>query len=116
MSKMASLESPTMKTLIANTQELIALLSSDPELIAGTLLSTNFIQGDVLVKVFGDDTPTGQAAIMFEAVVNEIEKAPEKLFEFLGILTEHLSATKVVDSLYATYESEFTCRFCRVCV
>ena len=110
---MASLESPAIKTMIAHTQELIALLSSDPELIAGTLLSTNFIQGDVMLKMFSDDTPTGQAAIMFEAVVNEIEKAPEKFFQFLGILTEHLSATKVVDSLYAAYESEFISRLCR---
>ena len=105
---MASLETPAVNTISTHTEELIMTFSSDPELIAGVLFSTNFIQDDVLLKVSSDDTPlNGKAVILVEAVTKEIEIAPEKFTEFLEILSENLLATEVVDGLLSTYRSEF---------
>ena len=108
---MASFETPALKTITAHTQELVKVLSSDSdlELIAGVLLSTNFIQDDVLIKVSCDGTPTGKAAILVEAVTKMIEVAPEKFTEFLKILQENrLLTAEVVDGLLSTYQSGFS--------
>ena len=104
---MASIETPAIRTIIAHKQELTIALSIDPELIAGILFSTNFIQDDVLLKVSNDDTPIGKAAILLEAVANEIEIVPEKFTEFHKIVSENLSVVEVVDGLLSTYQSEY---------
>ena len=106
---MASIETPAIKTINTRTQELIAVLSRDPELIAGILNSINFVRDDIMLAMLSSDTPTGQAAILVEAVRKKIEVAPERFFEFLAILTEHSThGMEVVERLCATYESEFT--------
>ena len=97
---MASLETPEMKTIITHTQELTTVLSSDPDLIAGALLSTKFIQDDSMLKILSGETPAGKAAILVEAVRNEIEVAPEKFSEFLDILSEQSWTKEVVESIF----------------
>ena len=104
--KMASPDTPA---IITHIEELIVMFSSDPELIAGALFSTNFIQDDVLLKMSSEDTPTGKAAILVEAVTKEIEIAPEKLTEFHEIISEN--AIDIVDGLLSTYQSEFSLFF-----
>ena len=104
--KMASLDMPAV---ITHIEELIVMFSSDPELIAGALFSTNFIQDDVLLKMSSEDTPTGKAAILFEAVTKEIEMAPEKLTEFHEIISEN--AIDIADGLLSTYQGEFSLFF-----
>ena len=53
------------------------------------------------------DTPTERAIILVEAVRKEIEAAPEKLTQFLAVLSEQTCAKEVVESLRSTYQSEF---------
>ena len=102
---MASLEMPAVNTIITHTEELIMMFSSDPELIAGALFSTSFIQDDILLKMSSDNTPTGKAAILVEAVKKELGIAPEKFTEFLEIISKN--AIGIVDDLLLTYQSEF---------
>ena len=99
---MASL---AVNTITNHTEELIMMFSSDPELIAGILFSTNFIQDDVLLKMSSDDTPTGKAAILVEAVKKKIELSPEKIMEFIDIISEN--DKDIMDGLLSTYQSEF---------
>ena len=104
---MSSIESPELKTVDAHSQELTTALSSDPVCVAGFLIGKKFIQGGVLLEMYKFDTPTGQTTILVEAVRKEIETAPEKLTQFLEILSEQSCAKEVVENLRSTYQSEF---------
>ena len=105
---MASIESPELKTVDAHSQKLAMALSSDPVCVAGALVSKKFVQDGVLREMFtGGDTPTEKATILVEAVRKEIEADPERLTQFLEILSEQTCAKEVVESLQSTYESEF---------
>ena len=101
-----------MMTIITHTEELIIMFSSDPELIAGVLFSTSFVQNDVLLKMSSDDIPAGKAAILVEAVKKELEIAPEKFTKFLKIISENaIVYIDIVDGLLSTYQSEFNVLF-----
>ena len=114
---MASFVSPEMKAMIAHSQDLTTSLSTDTAWVARALFGKKFIQNEVLLKMLSDDTPTGKAAILVEAVRNEIEIAPEMFTEFLEILSEQSWTKEVVESLHSTYKSESvmicTCRYRR---
>ena len=106
-----SIESPELKTVDAYSQKLTMALSSDPVCVAGALLSKKFIQDGVLLQMFtGGDTPTEKAAILVEAVRKEVEADPERLIQFLEILSEQTCAKEIVESLQSTYEREFNHR------
>ena len=92
--------------MITRSQDLTTSLSTDPLCVAGALVSKKFIQSEVLAKVVINDTPIGKAAILVEAVRNEIDVAPVKFIEFLEILSEQSWAKEVVESLRSTYQSE----------
>ena len=94
----------------AHFQELTTSLSTDTAWVARVLVGKSFIQNEVLLEMLSDDTPTGKAAILVEAVRNEIEIAPEMFTEFLEILSEQSWAKEVVESLRSTYKSEFCVR------
>ena len=95
--------------MTTHSEELIMMfVANDPELITGVLFSTGFIQDDALLKLAGDDTPNGKAALLVEAVRKEIELAPKKFTEFLEILSENFLPVDVVDGLLATYQCEFS--------
>ena len=94
----------------AHSQELTTSLSTDTAWVARALVGKNFIQNEVLLEMLSDDTPTGKAAILVEAVRNEIEIVPEMFTEFLEILSEQSWAKEVVESLRSTYQSEFCVR------
>ena len=97
-----------MTTIVAHTEELMTVFSSDLELITGVLFSTNFIQDDVLLQMSSEDTPTGKAAIVVEAVKKELEIAPKRFAEFLKIISENAMVyLDMVDGLSSTYQSEF---------
>ena len=105
---MSSIESPELKTVDAHSQELTTALSSDPVCVAGALIDKKFIQDGVMLEMLTKgDTPTKKASILAEAVRKEIETAPEKLTQFLDILSEQTCAKEVVESLRSTYKSEF---------
>ena len=103
---MASFASPEMKAMTAHSQELTTSLSTNPLCVAGALVGKRFIQNEVLLKMLSDNTPTGNTAILVEAVRNEIEVAPENFIKFLEILSEQSWAKEVVESLRSTYKSE----------
>ena len=105
---MASFVSPEMKTMITHSDELTTSLSTDPVCVAGALVGKKFIQNEVLLKMLGNDTPTGKAVILVEAVRKEIEMTPDKFSEFLEILSEQSWAKGIVESLRSTYQSEFS--------
>ena len=106
---MSSIESPELKTVDAHSQELTTALSSDPVCVAGALIGKKFIQDGVLLEMLTKgDTPTKKATILIEAVRREIEAAPEKLTQFLEILSDQVCAKEVVKSLRSTYQSELT--------
>ena len=94
-----------MTTIVTHTKELITVFSRDLELITRVLFSTNFIQDDILLQMSSEDTPTGKAAIVVEAVKKKLEIAPERFAEFLKIISEN--AKDIVDGLSSTYQSEF---------
>ena len=100
---MSSIE---LKTVAAHSQELTAALSSDPIYAAGALIDKKFIQARVLLEMCGVSTPVGKATVLVESVRKEIESAPEKLIQFLEILSEVACAKEVVESLRSTYQSE----------
>ena len=105
---MSSIESPELKTVDAHSQELTTALSSDPLCVAGALIAKKFIQDGVLLEILTKgDTPTKKATILIEAVRREIDAVPEKLTQFLDILSEQTCAKEVVESLRSTYRSEF---------
>ena len=104
---MSSIESPELKTVDAHSQELTTALSTDPVCVAGALIAKKIIQGGVLLEMYKVDTPAEQTTILIESVRKEIETAPEKLTQFLDILSEQMCAKEVVESLQSTYESEF---------
>ena len=110
---MSSIESPELKTMNAHSQELTTVLSSDPVCVARALIDKKFIQEKVVHEVItGRNTRTGRArkaTILVESVRKEIEAAPEKLTQFLEILSEQSYAKEVVESLHSTYQSEFLC-------
>ena len=108
---MESIESriPELKAMDVHAQELTTSLSSDPVCVAEALVDKKFIQHELLFKMLRDDTPTGRANILFEAVRKEMEAAPEKFTQFLEILSEQaLIAKEVVESLQSTYQGEFS--------
>ena len=111
---MSSIESPELKTVDVHSQELTRALSSDPVCVARALIDKKFIQERVVHEVFtGRNTRTRKvrkATILVEAVRREIEAAPEKLTQFLEILSEQTCAKEVVESLRSTYQSEFHSR------
>ena len=111
---MSSIESPELKTVEAHSQELTTALSSDPVSVARALIAKKFIQERVLNEVFiGHNVrarKAKKATILVEAVRNEIEAAPEKLTQFLEVLSEQSCAKEVVESLRSTYQSEFHSR------
>ena len=105
---MSSIESPELKTVDTHSQELTIALSTDPVCVAGALVNKKFIQDGVMLEMLTKgDTPTRKATILVEAVRKEIETAPEKLTQFLEILSEQMCAKEVVESLQSTYQSEF---------
>ena len=104
----SDLETAAMKTINTHEEELTIALSFDLDLIAGILISSNFFQDDILLKMSNDDDPIEKAAILVEAVTKEIEVAPEKFTKFLDILSENLYTTEVAETLNFTYLSEFT--------
>ena len=107
---MSSIESPELKTMNAHSQELTTALSSDPVCVAGALIDKKFIQDRVMLEMLTKgDTPTRKATILVESVRKEIEATPEKLTQFLEILSEQSCAKEVVESLHSTYQSEFLC-------
>ena len=84
----------------AHSQELTVALSTDPLCVAGALVSKKFIQDGVLLQMFtGGDTPTRKATILVEAVKKEIETDPERLTQFLEILSEQTCTKEIVESL-----------------
>ena len=117
---MASIESPELKIVDTHSQELTVALSTDPVCVAAALVNKKFIQRGVLHRLFiGRDTRTTKArktTILVEAVRKEIEGAPEKLTQFLEILSEQTYAKEIVESLRSTYEGEFNeCQVCDQC-
>ena len=107
--EMSSIESPELKTVDAHSQELTTALSSDPLCVAAALISRKFVQDEVMLEMLTKgETPTRKATILVEAVRKEIESAPEKLTQFLEILSEQTCAKEVVESLRLTYQSEFS--------
>ena len=104
---MAYFVSPEVKTMFTHTDELTKSLTTHTVCIAGSLIGKNVIQKEVLFRMLKDDTPTGEASILIEAVTSEIELAPEKFIEFLGALSEHPWAKDIVDCLHSTYQGEF---------
>ena len=78
-----------MRAIANHSAALTMIFSGNPELIAGILVSTNFIQDDVLLKLSGCDSPIGKATVLVKAVKKEIEKAPERFYDFLMILAEN---------------------------
>ena len=105
---MSSIESPELKTVDAHSHELATALSTDLVCVSGALVGKKFIQDGVMREMLTkDDTPTKKATILVETVRKEIETAPEKLTQFLEILSEQSCAKEVVESLQSTYQSEF---------
>ena len=98
-------ETPEVRAIATYTTALTMMFSGNPELIAGILFSTDFIQDDVLLKMSGYDNRIGKAAILVEAVKKEIEKAPERFGDFMMILAEN--AKDIIDDLLLNYQSEF---------
>ena len=102
-----STESPELKTVDAHSQELTTAISSDPMCVAGALVDKKFIQDGVMLEMCSKgDTHTIKGTILVGAVRKEIEAAPEKLTQFLEILSEQNCAKEVVESLRSTYQCE----------
>ena len=107
LTKMASIVSPEMNTMIDLSHELTAALSSTPMRVTRALVRKKFVQSDVLLEMLIDDTPTGKTVILVDAVKKTIEASPAKFSELIEILSELSWATNVVENLRSIYQREF---------
>ena len=104
---MASNTSPEVRSILVRTHDLMTALSNEPLGVAGILLGKGFISSEIMSKMLVVSyTPTEKATILIEAVRNKMEVAPTKFTELLEILSEHICAKEVVESLRSTYQSE----------
>jgi hypothetical protein len=108
--KMASInQSPEVKSILKQIDNLTTALSNDPLGVSGKLLSKDLICEDTHSKMLIDSyIPSKKAAILVEAVRNTIKIAPDKFQVFLEILSEQECAKEVVERLRSTYQSELT--------
>ena len=112
---MASInQSPEVKSILKQTHDLTTALSNDPLGVAGRLLSKELICEEEHSKMLVHGyTPAEKAAILVTAVRNTIKIAPDKFQCFLEILSEVISAKKVVERLRSTYQSESLSSLCQ---
>lgn len=101
----SSRNDPLVHTLIPCHDKLIAGFSQDPEGIATSLLSRNFIPEEVEAKMHLNSTPRQKAATLVDAVLNKIRLCPQKFQELLKILSE-FSWTKDIIDVLLVYSSE----------
>ena len=94
--------------MLAHTAELTTALSTNPLSTVGLLLDKNFVKREVQDKMMVDKTREGRAAILVEAVTNEVKISPDKLEIFLQILSEQTWTKEVGERLRSTYQSKLT--------